>query len=145
MRYVNIFKTDCKILSPVTHHYKKMTKLHAVTSTTTNPVSTHRIISRKSSACVLQTAIWRTAAKNWMSEHFLLTLIHQVYFHNRRDLHSRCTDVCTKQMWKKIFYKKMKSKCQSKTMDAHLWVTNINTLTYCNTLMKEKKIQWYVS
>ena len=141
MRYVNIFKTDCKILSSVTHHSKKMTKLHAVTSTTTNPVSTYPIIWRKSSACVVQTAIWPTAAKNWMSGHFLWTLIRQVYFHNRRDLDSRCNNVRTKQMWKKIFCKKTKSKCQNKTMDAHLCVTNINTLTYCNTLMKEKKKQ----
>ena len=139
MRYVSIFKTDCKILSSVTHHSKKMTKLHAVTSTTTNPVSTHPIIWRKSAACIVQTAIWLTAAKNWMSGHFLWTLIRQVYFHKCRDLHSRSTNVRTKRMWKKIFCKKMKSKCQNKTMDAHLWVTNINTLTYCNTFMKEKK------
>ena len=43
MRYVNIFTTDSKMLSSVTHHFGK-TKLHAVTSTTTNPVSTYPIM-----------------------------------------------------------------------------------------------------
>ena len=102
-------------------------------------------IVTKSSAWIVQTAIWPTAAKNWMSGHFLWTLICQVYFHTHRDLHSTCTDVRTTQMQKKILFKEMKSKCQNKTMDAHLWVTNINTVTYCNTVMKGKKIQRYLS
>jgi len=41
-----------------------------------------------------------------MSGHFLRTLICEVYFHKHRDLHSRCTNVCTKQTWKKIFSEK---------------------------------------
>jgi len=54
----------------------------------------------------VQYTIWPTTAKIWMSGHYLWTLICEVYFHKRRDLHSRCTNVCTKKMWKKIFCKK---------------------------------------
>ena len=118
---------------------KKTTKLHAVTSTTTtNPVSTYPIIWRKSAACVVQTAIWPTAAKNWMSGHFLWTLICQVYFHNRRDLHSKCTNVRTKQMWKKIFCKKWNPNVKTKQW-MHIFELPISTPLLTATLSWKKR------
>jgi len=45
--YVNIFNTGNKIVSSVTHHFRTTTKLHAVTSTTTNLLSTYPVIWRK--------------------------------------------------------------------------------------------------
>jgi len=140
--YVNIFNTDNKILSSVTRHFRKTTKLHAVTSTTINPLSTYPIIWRKQSPnlqpglCKLQydPLLLKTECQDNFSEYWSVWCISTGTQAYTQDV----LQFVLKKSGSKFSVTKMKTKWKTKQW-LHIFELPISTLLLTATLSWKKR------
>ena len=104
------------------------------------PNSLKKIVTKSSAwLCKLQydPLLLKTGGQDIFSEHWYVRCISTSSQTCAQDV----LMFALKKRGSKFPVTKMKSKCQNQTENKtkHLWVTNINNLTDCNTLMQEKK------